>query len=90
MEEELARARGDLQRRGRDLSLAQDETAQELLSVSEQLERVKRRAADERESLERALETARAAANARVDEAAAGSNTSWRVASLENELRKAS
>jgi len=90
VEEELARARGDLQRRGRDLSLAQDETAQELLSVSEQLERVKRRAADERESLERALETARAAANARVDEAAAGSNTSWRVASLENELRKAS
>ena len=90
VEEELARARGDLQRRGRDLSVAQDETAAELLSVSEQLERVKRRAADERESLERALETARAAANARVDEAAAGSNTSWRVASLENELRKAS
>lgn len=62
VEEELARARGDLQRRGRDASLAHDETAAELESVSEQLERVKRRAEDERESLEYALETTRAAA----------------------------
>ena len=92
VEEELARARGDLQRRGRDASLAHDETAAELESVSEQLERVKRRAADERESLERALETARSAAAAAAlgDDAAAGATTSWRVASLENELRKAS
>ena len=42
--------------------IAWDETAKELASVSEQLERVKRRAEDERESLEYALETTRAAA----------------------------
>ena len=91
MEEELRRVSGDLQRRGRDVSLVQDETQKELAEVSEQLERVKRRANDERETLEKALEAARLAAAAmHGEDGAASATSSWRVANLENELRKAS
>ena len=85
---------GDLQRAGRDVSLTQDERTKELELVTTQLERVTRRAADERDTLEKALDAARESAGAghvNSDDGGANgvSSSGWRLANSENELRKA-